>query len=270
MILVEPLGGLCNRMRTLDAALSLSQELGRELHVAWPLRSNMNCQFDALFEVPPSFASLRQFRDPKLLRWLRVRRYRKTYARFYDQKEMSHCVASGFSFTGITEYASVAIRTFERFYPTRSRFADFIPTASIQKQIARYTADASEMVGVHIRRTDNRRAIESSPTSQFVACMRNELAARADTRFFLATDSPAEEALLNKEFPGRIVTHPKVSLARSDPNAIVDAVVDLYCLARCRKLIGSFYSSFTDTAAELYGAQLQIAVANRSARHVTD
>lgn len=259
MILVEPLGGLCNRMRTLDAAFALAQQLQRELHVAWPLRSNLNCRFDALFELPSAITHMNQFRDPKWLRSWRLRRYKKSFERFFDEAEMSELARQRFAFESIATYRSVAIRTFERFHPTRSRFAEFIPIAPIQKQIASCVGSGSEMVGVHIRRTDNKRSIESSPTAKFIACMRDELNANSDTRFFLATDSPAEEMQLHKEFPGRIVTHPKISLARNDPKAIVDAVIDLYCLARCRKLIGSFYSSFTDTAAELYGTQLLIA-----------
>ncbi len=43
----------------------------------------------------------------------------------------------------------------------------------------------------------------------------------------------------------------KPSVARDDPAAMEDAVVDLYALSRCRKIIGSYWSSFTDTAAEL-------------------
>jgi hypothetical protein len=261
MMLIEPLGGLCNRMRTLDAALALAQQLQCDLHVAWPLRSNLNCRFDSLFEVPNTYASLVQFRDPKLFRSWRLRGYKKRFARFFDEAEMSLLVRQQFEFASVDRYRSVAIRTFERFYPTRSKFAEFVPIAAIQDKISAHVGNGSQMVGVHIRRTDNKRSIESSPTSKFIQCMRDELNANADTRFFVATDSPEEEAALQREFSGRIVTHAKASLARNDSRAIVDAVVDLYCLARCRKLIGSFYSSFTDTAAELYGTPLVIAKA---------
>jgi hypothetical protein len=89
--------------------------------------------------------------------------------------------------------------------------------------------------------------------------MRQELDEHADTRFFLATDSPAEEERLQQEFPGRIIMHPKTSLKRHDPRAVQEAMVDLYCLANCRKLFGSYNSSFTETAAGIRGIELRIA-----------
>ena len=38
-----------------------------------------------------------------------------------------------------------------------------------------------------------------------------------------------------------------------------DALLDLYCLAACKKIIGSYFSSFTDTAASLGGIEKLIA-----------
>jgi hypothetical protein len=45
---------------------------------------------------------------------------------------------------------------------------------------------------------------------------------------------------------------------RGARQAARDAVVDLYCLAGCRKLLGSYYSTFTDTAAAIHGIPLEI------------
>jgi hypothetical protein len=38
-----------------------------------------------------------------------------------------------------------------------------------------------------------------------------------------------------------------------------DALLDLFCLAACKKIIGSYCSSFTDTAASLGGIEKLIA-----------
>ena len=45
----------------------------------------------------------------------------------------------------------------------------------------------------------------------------------------------------------------------NDPRGIQDAVIDLYSLANCRKLIGSYWSSFSEVAAQLRGIELVIA-----------
>ena len=61
-----------------------------------------------------------------------------------------------------------------------------------------------------------------------------------------------------KAFPGRIVAQPVQSVRRDTLAGMQDAVVDLFCLSRTRKLLGSYWSSFSDMAAELSGIPLQI------------
>lgn len=85
--------------------------------------------------------------------------------------------------------------------------------------------------------------------------MRLELANDPATRFFLATDSPDVEEHLEAIFPDRITIHPKKSLDRNVPEAIQDALVDLLCLAATRKLIGSYWSTFTNAAAAIGGIE---------------
>ena len=58
-------------------------------------------------------------------------------------------------------------------------------------------------------------------------------------------------------FPGGVVTRPKV-FARDKASGVRDALVDLLLLSRCRLIIGSHWSSFSETAAELGGARLEI------------
>jgi len=258
MIALEPIGGLGNRMRVLDSGIALSRYTGCELHVVWTIRNQMPCRFEDLFEVPAAFTSLRQVRDPRFLRWLRLRRARAAYARFIDIPEASRLVAAGESFVALANTPGVMIRTYNRFFTNATPYAELVPAPSIRQALDRYRELLPRMVGVHIRRQDNRQSIAISPTEQFLHKMRLELEQEAATEFFLATDDLREEALLRREFGARIHTHPKKSVRRGARRAAVDAVVDLYCLAGCRKLLGSYYSSFTDTAAAIRGIPLEI------------
>ncbi len=83
-------------------------------------------------------------------------------------------------------------------------------------------------------------AIENSPTELFLAAMHREVEADPGVTFFLATDSPQEEYTMQAAFPNHIVTHEKQSLHRDDPAAIKDAVIDLFVLSKCRKIIGKY------------------------------
>jgi len=77
--------------------------------------------------------------------------------------------------------------------------------------------------------------------------------------FFLATDDPAEWERIGSSFPGRILNRPPQNLVRRDAAAAEDAVIDMFCLARMKRLIGSHWSSFSEVAAELGGLRLTVA-----------
>jgi hypothetical protein len=47
-------------------------------------------------------------------------------------------------------------------------------------------------------------------------------------------------------------------MRRDDPLAVKDAVIDLFLLSNCRKIIGSYWSSFTETAHALGSADICI------------
>jgi hypothetical protein len=116
-----------------------------------------------------------------------------------------------------------------------------------------------DMVSVHIRRTDQVVSIAHSKTENFIELMNREIEANPEVKFFLATDDKEEEALLRKTFPGRIVSNENRTLRRDSLDGMYDALLDLYCLAACKKIIGSYFSSFTDTAASLGGIPKLIA-----------
>lgn len=132
------------------------------------------------------------------------------------------------------------------------------PQPEIQRRVealvARFSAST---VGVHIRRTDNVKSMQHSTPDGFRRAMRKALAEDAETTFFLATDDALLKAELEQEFAPRVITcHNPVR--RDTLEGMCDAVVDLWCLAATRRIIGSYWSSFTDTAAELRQLPLEI------------
>jgi hypothetical protein len=258
MITVEPCGGLGNRMRVLDSAIAWSRAVGSELHVVWTVRKEMPCRFEELFEIPPAISVLRQLRDPRIRRWFRLRRARRQFACFIEGTHIDGLSTDATAAAELTKGRGVMIRTSARFFAGPTPYADLVPATLVLREVARYQPSLGLMIGVHIRRRDNRQSVAASPTAAFVRQMRSELAQDPNAQFFLATDDPREEATLRLEFGERMHSHAKSALQRSHPQAARDAIVDLYCLAGCRKLLGSHYSSFTDVAAAIRGIPLQI------------
>ncbi|NRB42941.1 MAG: hypothetical protein HRU20_31485 [Pseudomonadales bacterium] len=147
------------------------------------------------------------------------------------------------------------IRTCYDYYYNSEPMNTFVPKAHIQDKINQYTNKHS--IGVHFRGTDNSKALAKSPVEAFIQLMEKEIEADDECSFLLATDEPAIEKLLKETFTGRIITHTKRSLDRNNPIAIEDAVVDLYSLGNCKKIIGSHISSFSEYAAAIQGIELQ-------------
>jgi hypothetical protein len=257
MITLEPTNGLCNRLRAIDGALALARQVSTGLRIVWARTDACGAPFSAIFDPLPGASVVeRGLWSNRLLR--RVELYSGRHTRAIREREMGHLLATGYDFTALAGEPSTFIQTYGRFFSSARPFAAFVPVAPLAAEVDRLTsAFSAPTLGVHVRRTDNARAIAHSPTSDFVERMERELTANPDTRFYLATDSPEVEAELRHAFPGRIVVRAK-AFERTSIAGIRDAVVDLYCLARTRRVIGSYFSSFSHTAAEIGGLPLEI------------
>jgi hypothetical protein len=113
-------------------------------------------------------------------------------------------------------------------------------------------------VGMHIRRSDNRRSIAESPDDLF----RTRAAAivAAGMRIFLATDNAQTEQQMRGHFGDWIISYPKrdarpVRWPRTfEPIALEDDLIDLFLLAKSQYVLGSSGSSFSAVAIVLNGS----------------
>ncbi len=266
MLYVEPLGGLCNRMRTIASYHALARETGGGLTVVWLRDAGMNCPCARLFSLPEDirvvegpYVSKARMRlrsiARKLTRRAEGRRFDRTVENWEAKKALTRETVLQMKSSSL--YAS-SCYSLESEYE-KYDYSIFQPAPDIRKKADAVTERfPANCVGVHIRRTDNVQSIETSRTQDFIDRMRREVDQDPAAGFFLATDSPEEERALKAEFPGRILTYEKRSLARDSEEGIVDAYVDYLCLTRTRKIYGSFYSSFSRCAAALNGIELEI------------
>lgn len=107
---------------------------------------------------------------------------------------------------------------------------------------------SSYTLGIHIRRTDNTRAIEKSPTSLYIQKMEEEIDKHPDVKFYVASDSLEEKKQLSVCFPNRIITMDK-STSRSTIEGMQDALIEHYILSHTPSILGSPYRSYAETAA---------------------
>lgn len=253
MLIIQPSGGLCNRMRVINSAYILAKKRNESLTVVWKNCDELNCPFEHLFQLPSELKVLNIRSDWNL---------KKLYLQFTSNQRVINSEIEDNKTAGVLHddfYHSlkknVYISTWEHFYPSGD-YHLFTPTPAIRKRIDAITAAfGGHCVGVHIRRTDHTWAIENSPTTGFAAAMEQELELHPDTKFYLATDDAHEELILREKFPDCIISNTEKTLERSSIKGMEDALIDLMCLSSTTKIFGSYFSSFTDIAAEMNGIE---------------
>lgn len=263
LLTLVPLGGLCNRLRLLLSALGLAGRTACDVVVAWGNDPECGARFDQLFEAVDG-SRLRVVRRPW---WAAVDTRRNLHLPWLVRRIMGYTYQACSPPPTTGDALLPIVGTCRRAYVAsgfqlspygRAELELLKPLPRLQARIDSLTARFAEYtVGVHIRRTDNARSIAGSPVAAFRRAMEAEMARHSGVVFFLATDDGALKQGLLKDYPGRIIA--QVTDARRDNlQGMEEAVVDLWCLAATKKLLASYWSSFSDTAAELGGIPMEV------------
>lgn len=103
-----------------------------------------------------------------------------------------------------------------------------------------------QCVGVHVRRTDHTEAIANSPLALFAERMKKELETAADTSFFVATDDKEVRRELKELLPDAKLIFPQSDVIdRDSKEGIEEAFIEMLALSKCRKILGSYNSTFS-------------------------
>jgi hypothetical protein len=251
---VEPTGGLANRMRVVDSAASLAEERGLALTVHWTRTPDLHARFAELFEPLPG-VGVREHSWTTSRIWRVSLRTIGCYRPYLDQVAVETRCKDGLGFSDLAKGPRSFLITCSRFVAVPTTGRRLVPVGALREEIARVTKEFdAATVGVHIRRRDFPPG-HVSTTEGFTAWMKARLREAPATRFYLATDSPEEEAALSAIFPGRLITRRRI-YARDRPEGVRDALVDLYALARTRQIAGTYSSSFSEVAGEIGGCEV--------------
>ncbi len=268
-VIVCPQGGIGNRMRALYSADRFCKENNLQLKVCWPLNRELNCRFETCFVKLPNLKNKKtdftRFIEKgkrksylficllRLLEKLNIFRY------FNDENGAKNistyvldCTAGKIKPALITIMSTCTCFYWEdyieKFNNDLFRLNNEMESL-VRKETIKFTPHT---IGVHIRRTDNVDSIEKSPTELFIARMEEEIQNNELTTFYVASDSVEVKQLLLDKFGHERVFLPQGgNLDRNSESGIVQAVVELYALSRTCKVLGSYWSSFSTTAAML-------------------
>jgi len=262
LVIVEPSSGLANRLRVMASAIWLKKKINGDLVIVWSPDQTLNCPYEQIFENNDHFKVirmsdyLRDMRTTKQATWVKAIK-----ARIVNKfMGIDYCIKErdNLDIVEIAEKNKVVyFQTCQRFSDDLSALKSFNPIEQIRKQIDLVAgAFTASTIGVHVRRTDHDRSIRHSPLSLFIKKMRDEASANASANFFLATDDREVEKEMIDVFGSKIMTHNK-EMSRRTVKGIQDAAVDLYCLSRTSKIIGSYWSSFSEMASKIGQVKLE-------------
>lgn len=266
-----PTGGLGNRMRAIASAVTLADVIESTLQIYWFQDWGLQAPFARLFHpIRTSHVSLKDAAAPMRLLYDRPRRKNLFIPRLFQYLCFDRCAyersitplcRQHFDFAQWAHARRVYMASYTDFYPYDASLLSrlFVPVEAIGQRINdnRSFFQGKPAVGVHIRRTDHVDAIALSPTELFVERMDGILDLRPDTVFYLATDSESVKHELKKRYGQRLLT----SMQPADRNSVEgirQGVVEMYTLAHTDLILGSCRSSFSELAAQLFGAELQV------------
>lgn len=271
-IILCPVGGLANRMRAIDSAYNMTIDNESILDVFWIKDKGLNCDYSSIFN-PRSFIHDSKGRIINLLfylnRKLRVCRIMNSYLdkshllRIFTEEDYNSLAA--YATNKKNRHRVIIIKSFSAFYPCNEfNQKIFIPKPEIEELIKSETDQfKNSTVGVHIRRGDNIDSIINSPLELFEEKMAKELEGSPDTNFYIASDDCGIKEYFENSFKWkeRIII-PKGEISRNTKDGIIQAVVELFALSRTRKIIGSYWSSYSEMASLLGNIELDVVKRN--------
>lgn len=256
MIIIEPCAGLGNKLLGMSSAYAVAQKLNRELIVMWKREVGCNVKAEELFELPFRVIEISEngyskepvahFRGNQL-----KKKWRAKADRFLECGDVE-AIKKQKGYEGllavIEKEPVIYIKSFGPLCELDAASLAFLkPSAGIlQKGEPLFSQLGAKTVGVHVRRTDHTEAIANSPLSLFADKMRQEMIEVPGTDFFVATDDEGVKRELREALPdAKLIFHDSGIIDRNSKEGICDAYIEMLALSRCRKILGSYNSTFS-------------------------
>jgi hypothetical protein len=259
---VEPIGGLANRLRALDAALALGAASGVPVRLRWNVNRDLGGAFQRFFELPAELALLENV-EASAARGASARLItagRRRVYRYFDDAGIQRLVNGGADFAVLARSPRpLYIRTCYRFYPSERPYAWLQPIARLRSRVDAYAGGFGvHTIGVHVRRTDHGVSRERSPDALFFAALEQAMEQDDRAEFCFCTDDAETLRRFRERYGRRLLSRPAHAYGRDSVAAIEDAVIDVLSLARCSRILGSEWSSFSRLAAQIGGIERHV------------
>lgn len=235
--------GFANRLRALVSGICFAEDYNVQLVIHWfPMSPECFCRFQSVLD-PESLPKTCKVTTEDLYmakEVITVEDYKRAIMN-WDKKSDLHW--KSYSIFYKNDHWDYHIRNLR---PSRS-VKEFLDRRCNQ-------VDWSKTIGVHIRRTDNKKSILGSPLESFLKKMEED----KSSSYVVATDDQKVREELISKFGDRCV-FPALVYTRKTEEGMVQGVADFFALTKCTEIWGSYASSYSEMAAKYGDISLTIA-----------
>ncbi len=278
-LIVEPGGGLGNRILTLVSAFNLARDIGiDDITVLWRNNNECGCEYEDVFSALPMKCSVKGIHFGKesyksLLKRGNVFEIARKFLHqmFYNIfRRVVRCIQldtkEGYNsredWDKIKEQAlSTKSKTIyiEAYYPFYGDIScDGISfNKKIADKLSAFKEKNGQYVAMHIRRTDNEIAIKNSPTELFYSKVEELVKQKASVKIYIATDDRNILEDLQNKYPDNIISEALgKNLSRRSTEGIQFALYEMMILAGAGTIYASFGSTFSQIANLIGGNEM--------------
>ncbi len=281
-LIVEPGGGLGNRILALISAFNLARDSGIEdITVLWRNNNECGCEYEDVFEKLPLPCKVKciHFGKESYKSLIKSGKYleaaRKAFHQFFynifrtcvkriqlDTRENASNpedwsrLKKQIQGTGSHKFY---IEAYYSFYGSVScNGIKFNKT--IESRLDKFKEENGNYVAMHIRRTDNIVAIKNSPTELFYEKIDKIVGQNPAIKIYVATDDKEILKDLQSKYPHNIISEALGnSLSRRSTEGIQFALYEMLIMAGAKTIYASYGSTFSQIA-NLIGGNKMIVV----------
>lgn len=260
-----PVGGLGNRIEAMSSAIAFCKEQKVKLKILWFKDCGLNCDYEKLFFLDPALVDV-EIRNAKGFDFFLRDNPRKRnlwIPYFFEKCYYDKCIYyydNDFQVKNeyppfdnqLDRYSKIYMVSCGLYWKDENMYQWIKLSNNIEKRVQdALTLFSSNMIGIHIRRTDNSNTIKYSPTELFINAIDKEIEQDENVSFFLASDSMDEKKRLKNLYGNRIITFMK-DTNRNTEEGIIDAFVEMNILSRTNRIYAGD-SSFARISSNLSG-----------------
>jgi hypothetical protein len=246
-ILIRLRGGISNKIRTLLGYLYISEKLNLKLYVNWYVDDSCENSFQEFFML---------INDVIMINNSEYNSLKNGAAIHFDGEWFIINIMKKVTPNITREEAENELVRLYKKIVLKNNIND-----EIQELVKNH--NIQNCIGIHIRRTDhsilwthpifkNKRIRGQTSNEEFFTFINSELLINPDIKIYMATDDYETQNIFLNKYKNNIIIYNKLSNNNDfRKTSIYGAIVDVYLLSHCNKIMGSYLSSFSVLAQRL-------------------